>query len=77
MSEKQSIIHQYEQLLKERERVQQDQRPLVEESERLRLQITEHAGKHDAISVRLPTIPLAIGAHAYLRISGTSTDSSN
>ncbi|KAH9890063.1 hypothetical protein C8Q73DRAFT_149543 [Cubamyces lactineus] len=54
-SEKESIIHQYEQLLLERERVQQDQRPLIEESERLRLQITEHAGKQDAISTRLQT----------------------
>ncbi|KAI0366623.1 P-loop containing nucleoside triphosphate hydrolase protein [Pilatotrama ljubarskyi] len=52
-TEKASIMEQYEQLIKERERVQQDQRPLMEESEHLRRQIAQHSEGRGAISDRL------------------------
>ncbi|KAI9057466.1 P-loop containing nucleoside triphosphate hydrolase protein [Trametes sanguinea] len=52
-TEKESIVHQYEQLIKEREKVQQDQRPLMEESEDLRQQISQHSDKRVEISERL------------------------
>ncbi|KAI8978840.1 P-loop containing nucleoside triphosphate hydrolase protein [Trametes punicea] len=52
-AEKDSIVNQYEQLIKEREKVQQEQRPLVDESDRLRRQISEHSDKRVAISERL------------------------
>ncbi|OSD07571.1 P-loop containing nucleoside triphosphate hydrolase protein [Trametes coccinea BRFM310] len=52
-TEKESIVHQYEQLIKEREKVQQDQRPLMEESDNLRVQISQHSDKRVEISERL------------------------
>lgn len=44
---------QFEQLVKEREKVQQDQRPLVAESERLRTQLSEFSEKRSNISVSI------------------------
>ncbi|KAI0826719.1 hypothetical protein BC628DRAFT_1418807 [Trametes gibbosa] len=52
-TEKADIMEQYEQLIKEREKVQQDQRPLVAESERLRLQIAAHGTQRGGVSDRL------------------------
>ncbi|KAI0771145.1 hypothetical protein BD413DRAFT_492998 [Trametes elegans] len=52
-TEKANIIIQYEQLLVERERVQADQRPYMEESERLRQKIAEHSDRRSEISERL------------------------
>lgn len=49
--EKESIMGQYEQLIREREKVQLDQRPLMEESERIRQQLSEHDGKRTNLSV--------------------------
>ncbi|KAL1950788.1 hypothetical protein VTO73DRAFT_5912 [Trametes versicolor] len=51
--EKASVMGQFEQLVKEREKVQQDQRPLVAESERLRTQLSEFSEKRSNISERL------------------------
>ncbi len=44
---------QFEQLVKEREKVQQDQRPLMDESDRLRLQLSEFSEKRSSISVSM------------------------
>ncbi|CDO70857.1 hypothetical protein BN946_scf184801.g50 [Trametes cinnabarina] len=52
-TEKDNIVHQYEQLIKEREKVQQDQRPIMEEFEKLRQQIAQHSDKRSTISDRL------------------------
>ncbi|KAI0357379.1 P-loop containing nucleoside triphosphate hydrolase protein [Trametes cingulata] len=52
-TEKASIMDQFAQLTKEKEKVQQDQRPLMEESEQLRVQIARHGEARAAISERI------------------------
>ncbi|KAH9851599.1 P-loop containing nucleoside triphosphate hydrolase protein [Lenzites betulinus] len=52
-NEKAYIMEQYEQLIKEREKVQQDQRPLVAESDQLRIQIAAHGTQRGGVSDRL------------------------
>ncbi|KAI0647716.1 P-loop containing nucleoside triphosphate hydrolase protein [Trametes meyenii] len=52
-AEKQSIMEQYEDLLQKKAKVQNDQRPYVEESENLRKQLARHSERRNEIQERL------------------------